>query len=179
MHVRRPTGMTSRNVALVAAFTLLLTACTAGEGHPTSPAQATSSASAVLPTSTASAPSTTPPTTPASTSPAGGGVTSTGAKLEVLSPRPGQTITLPAQIQYRATGVAVPSGAVLRLTVRDLQPIDLPVTASTGTVTLPDDKSSFLPGNRDLTFQLITRGGTPLTLAVTVHNVIIEGRRGA
>jgi hypothetical protein len=35
---------------------------------------------------------------------------------------------------------------VLRLTVRDLQPIDVPVKETAGSVTLPDDKSAFLPG---------------------------------
>jgi hypothetical protein len=67
---------------------------------------------------------------------------------------------------------------VLRLTAPDLQPIDLPVMEPAGSITLPDDKSAFLPGRRDLTFRLVTHDGKALTPAVTIRDVTIEGRRG-
>jgi hypothetical protein len=159
--------MTSRAAVLAAALVLLLSACAEGEGERPSPSAATSAA---IPTPAVSS-------SPASSPEMSGSVTGTAARLTMVAPGPGQRITLPAQIQYRITGVAISSGAVLRLTVRDLKPIDLPLTESAGTVTLPDDKSPFLPGRRDLTFQPFGGDRKALTAAVTVPDVTIEGRR--
>jgi hypothetical protein len=168
MHARRPTHMTRRVVAIVGALALLLTACSEGEGASSSPSATT--------TPTRSTPVGSAPGQAAS--PAASDGVATAGRLEIAAPGPGQTITLPAQIQYRITGVTIPPGSELRLTVRDLQPIDLPVKEPAGSITLPDDKSAFLPGKRDLTFQLVTRDGKALTPAVTVRDVTIEGRRG-
>lgn len=98
--------------------------------------------------------------------------------LEILDPRAGQTIRLPAEIRYRVVGIDLPSGARLRIIVENLPTFDIPVSAESGTVVLADDKAAFLPGFRDVTFELITAEGTRLAPPVTVDDLTIEGRRG-
>jgi hypothetical protein len=165
--------MTSRAAVLVAALTLLLSACTEGEGSSLSPSPATTAA---MPTPSTPAGSSSPVQSSPTVS---GSAAGTPAVLTIVAPGPGQRITLPAQVEYWVTGVAISSGAALRLTARDLKPIDLPLTEPAGGVTVPDDKGAFLPGVRDLTFQVVTRDGKALTTAVTIRHVTIEGRRVA
>ena len=98
--------------------------------------------------------------------------------LEILDPRAGQTIRLPAEIRYRVAGIDLPSGARLRIIVENLPTFDIPVSAESGTLVLADDKAAFLPGFRDVTFELVTAEGTRLAPPVTVEDLTIEGRRG-
>src|SRR5262245_28435510 len=111
MQARRPTRVTSRAVAILGALALLLAACAEREGALSSPS-GPASAQTTTTTPTTATVSAAPASAPAdrTPSPSSGGVTM--ARLEVTTPRQGQTITLPAQIQYRITGVAIPSGAV-------------------------------------------------------------------
>jgi hypothetical protein len=101
-----------------------------------------------------------------------------GPILEILDPQSGETITLPAEIRYQVAGVDLPDGARVRVIVENLPTFDIPITAQTGTFVLPDDKAVFLPGFRDVTFELITADGKRLAPPVTVDDLTIEGRRG-
>jgi hypothetical protein len=102
--------------------------------------------------------------------------------LRVTEPKDGDTITLPAQIAYSISAFAV-GGAPLghiEASASGGKPIEIAVSTRSGTATLPDVKSAFLPGLRDLTFVLATADGVPLPnpeAAVSVHGVAIAGRR--
>lgn len=98
--------------------------------------------------------------------------------LEILDPQAGETIKLPAEIRYQVAGIDLPDGARVRIIVENLPTFDLPITAESGTFLLPDDKAAFLPGFRDITFELISAEGTRLAPPVTVEDLTIEGRRG-
>jgi hypothetical protein len=98
--------------------------------------------------------------------------------LEILDPQAGETIKLPAEIRYQVAGIDLPDGARVRIIVENLPTFDVPITAASGTFVLPDDKAAFLPGFRDITFELISAEGTRLAPPVTVDDLTIEGRRG-
>lgn len=98
--------------------------------------------------------------------------------VEILDPQPGETIKLPAEIRYQVSGIDLPDGARVRIIVENLPTFDLPISAESGTFLLPDDKAAFLPGFRDVTFELISAEGTRLAPPVTVDDLTIEGRRG-
>jgi hypothetical protein len=101
-----------------------------------------------------------------------------GPILEILDPQPGETIKLPAEISYQVAGIELPQGARVRIIVENLPTFDIPILAESGTFVLPDDKAAFLPGFRDITFELISADGTRLAPPVTVEDLTIEGRRG-
>jgi hypothetical protein len=103
--------------------------------------------------------------------------------LEITAPQDGDTITLPAQISYRISNFKIgdaPLGHIEVSAAGIPSSVEIDVSAQSGTATLPDVKSAFLPGRRDLTFVLATADRVPLPNAearVTVHDVTIEGRR--
>jgi hypothetical protein len=104
--------------------------------------------------------------------------------LKIDSPRPGETITLPAQISYRVSGFPVGSeGVHLEVYVadRDGRHVELALPEPSGRVTLPDVKDAYLVGKHDLTFRLVTAKGIPLPnpeATVLVRDLTIFGRRG-
>jgi hypothetical protein len=108
--------------------------------------------------------------------------------LEIASPTPGQTITLPAAISYSISGVVVRLGSRPQLEVFIAGPaggegrhVKLALLSTSGTVTLPDVKEAFLVGHRDLTFRLLNAAGVPFPnpkATVVVRDLLIKGRRG-
>lgn len=98
--------------------------------------------------------------------------------LEIIDPQAGATIKLPAEIRYQIAGADLHEGARVRIIVENLPTFDIPITEANGTFVLPDDKAAFLPGFRDVTFELISADGTRLAPPVTVDDLTIEGRRG-
>ena len=102
--------------------------------------------------------------------------------LRMTSPKDGDTITLPAPITYSVSAFAVgraPLGHI-EASASGGKPIEITVTAPSGTATLPDVKSAFLPGLRDLTFALTTADGVRLPnpqATTTLRGVTIVGRR--
>jgi hypothetical protein len=104
--------------------------------------------------------------------------------LEILSPKPGATISLPAEIGYRVDGFAVTAGVRLAVSAvgTDAPALELLLPDASGTVMLPDVKSAFLAGSRDLTFRLIAPSGLRLPNAeagVVVRDVRVRGARAA
>jgi len=103
--------------------------------------------------------------------------------LEIVSPKAGETLELPAKISYRLSGLAVEQTlAFLAVYVAgfDGRRVEIPISSAEGEVVLPDAKDAFLVGHRDLTFQLATvnRVLVPNPEAiVVVRNLTIEGRR--
>lgn len=185
----RPTAMSMRR-SLLAALTLLLALAGCGESgeenlvssHELAPTQAATASTSPGPTSTPASTSPKPSSSApiaASSAPRGSSTNPAGrARLEILAPKDGQTISLPAAIRYRVTGTVVPRGARLRVLTLDLAPFEIPVSEQSGTVVLPDEKSAYLPGRRDLTFQLVAPNGRLLAGPDTVRDLTIEGRRG-
>jgi hypothetical protein len=102
--------------------------------------------------------------------------------LEILSPKAGATLTLPAQISYRVTGLDLEAReAHLEISAAntDARIVDL-VLDDDGTVTLPDVKDAALTGQRSLVFQLATVDRVPLPnpeAKVVVPRLTIHGRR--
>ena len=102
--------------------------------------------------------------------------------LEILSPKAGATLTLPAQISYRVTGLDLEARqAHLEISAAntDARVVDL-VLDDDGTVTLPDVKDAALTGQRSLVFQLATTDRVPLPnpeAKVVVERLTIHGRR--
>jgi hypothetical protein len=103
--------------------------------------------------------------------------------LEILSPRSGDRVSAPVPISYVVTGftAGLDSGYLI-VYVGDpgssLQ-FDLRLSGATGVVHLDDHP--MLSGKRDLTLQL-AENHQPLTnpeATVTLHDVIIEGKRGS
>lgn len=102
--------------------------------------------------------------------------------LEITSLHDDQTVTLPASVTYRISSFPVGPAPLghLQLTAPGIAPIEIPLTAPAGTFTIPDTKSQFLPGRRDLAFALVTAADVapPNPEAnVTIHDVTIIGRR--
>ena len=111
-------------------------------------------------------------TTPAATVPA----------LQILSPKDGDTITLPGAVRFEVTGFTLArGGAHIAAFIRGVP--DAPVVAldssdETGLAYLPSNK--LLTGKRDLTFALARADGTLLEnpeARVTVSALTIQGGR--
>jgi hypothetical protein len=105
--------------------------------------------------------------------------------LQINSPKPGQTITLPTEISYTISEVVVrqESGEQLEVFVAggDGSHVKLPLSAASGTVTLPDVKDAYMVGHHDLTIRLLNADGIPLPnpeATVVVRDLTIQGRRG-
>jgi hypothetical protein len=108
--------------------------------------------------------------------------------LKIASPKPGQTITLPAAISYSISGVVVRPGSRPQIEVFIAGPaggegrhVKLALLSTSGTVTLPDIKEAFLVGHHDLTFRLLNADSVPFPnpeATVVVRDLTIEGRRG-
>ncbi|HSC50097.1 MAG TPA: hypothetical protein VLD16_07525 [Gaiellaceae bacterium] len=105
--------------------------------------------------------------------------------LVITSPKPGTTIRLPTEVSYSTGSIEVKQASGMRLEVYvaglDGAHVRIPLSESSGTVTLPDIKSAFLVGHRDLTFRLLDGEGVPLpnpSATVVVRDLTIEGTRG-
>jgi hypothetical protein len=105
--------------------------------------------------------------------------------LKIASPKPGQTITLPAKIRYSISGVVVRQEGGPHLEVFDAccdgRHVKLALSSTSGTVTLPDVKQAGLVGHRNLTFRLLNAYGVPFPnpeTTVIVRDLTIQGRRG-
>ena len=102
--------------------------------------------------------------------------------LEIVSPKAGSTVDLPAQVTYRVTGLDLEARqAHMKVWAAntDARVVDLALDQD-GTVTLPDVKDAALTGQRDLVFQLATMDGVPLPnpeAKVVVRRLTIHGRR--
>ena len=104
--------------------------------------------------------------------------------LEILSPKSGATLSLPAEIGYRVDGFAVTAGVRLAVSAlgTDGPPVELVLPDASGTVMLPDVKAAFLAGSRDLVFRLVSPSGLRLPnaeAAVVVRSVRVQGGRAA
>jgi hypothetical protein len=106
--------------------------------------------------------------------------------LEITSPRPGETVTLPAEVGYtvREVGDAL-QGSGLQLEVfvanGDGSHVRIPLAEPSGAVTLPDVKSAYLVGHHDLTFRLLNADGVPFPnpeATDIVRDLTIHGRKG-
>jgi hypothetical protein len=105
--------------------------------------------------------------------------------LRIISPKDGETITLPAEIQYQIMGLE--GGDVPPVHIHafvgdptSTYQIEIPIQTLAGVAILPDEKAAFLPGHRDLTFQLAYSDHTLMSnpeARVTIYNLTIEGRR--
>jgi hypothetical protein len=105
--------------------------------------------------------------------------------LTITSPKEGQTVHLPSQVSYSTGSIEINQDSVMQLEIyvanRDGAHVRLPLSESSGTVTLPDVKNAYLVGHRDLTFRLLDADGVPLPnpeATVVVHNLTIEGTKG-
>jgi hypothetical protein len=102
--------------------------------------------------------------------------------LEIVSPKAGAMVELPAQITYQVSGLNVDAQRPhLKVSAAgtDARAVDLALDTD-GTVTLPDVKDAALVGQRDLVFQLATADGVPLPnteAKVVVRRLTIHGRR--
>lgn len=97
--------------------------------------------------------------------------------LQILSPEPGQTVTLPMTVRYVMTGLdqAGLSRYQIRMEVSPALTRDFAVEGATGTLQVPTDK--FIPGRRDLRFTVV-QNGQPVAgpaATVTVPGVTIIG----
>jgi hypothetical protein len=87
----------------------------------------------------------------------------------------GQSITLPATIGYSINGLTIDASAGYRLRVQASPGgyhTEVPITASTGTVTLPAD--NLLSGVRTLSLTVL-KGGSTVSAVATVPQVTIYG----
>ena len=138
----------------------------------------------------AAASSCTSVTTPAATptavaAPAQGQGPSTPAAvptLHILSPKDGETITLPSAVRFEVTGYTLARGdahiAAFMRGVADGPVVALDSSDEAGLAYLPSNK--FLTGKRDLTFALARADGTLLDnpeARVTVSGLTIQGGR--
>jgi hypothetical protein len=105
--------------------------------------------------------------------------------LVINAPESGSTVTLPTDVSYSISSIEVKQSVGLQLEVfvagSDGRKVDLPLSESSGTVTLPDVKDAFLVGHHDLTFRLLDADGVPLPnpeATVVVPRLTIEGRKG-
>jgi hypothetical protein len=105
--------------------------------------------------------------------------------LAITSPKPGQTITLPAEISYSIHAVVVrqESGPQLEIFVAGGggRHVNLALSQTRGTVTLRDVKEAFLVGHHNLAFRLLSVGGVPFPnpeATAVVRDLTIQGRRG-
>jgi hypothetical protein len=102
--------------------------------------------------------------------------------LEILSPRDGQRIVLPARVRYALSGFRLGPGAGSILAwVQGAQQdtrVELQLDGEQGLATLPDDK--LFAGRRDLTFALARADGWVLRnpeANVTIYGLTVIGRR--
>jgi hypothetical protein len=105
--------------------------------------------------------------------------------LVINSPKAGQTVHLPSEVSYSTGSIEVKQESGMQLEVyvanRDGAHVRIPLTESSGTVTLPDVKNAYLVGHRDLTFRLLNADGVPLPnpeATVVVRDLTIEGTKG-
>jgi hypothetical protein len=105
--------------------------------------------------------------------------------LVITSPKAGQTVHLPSEVSYSTGSIEVKQESGMQLEVyvanRDGAHVRIPLSESSGTVTLPDVKSAYLVGHRDLTFRLLDADGVPLPnpeATVVVRDLTIEGTKG-
>lgn len=102
--------------------------------------------------------------------------------LRISSLKDGDTLTLPAQIDYTVTSFQVgpaPFGHLQAATPSGAGALAIPVSAQSGTAVIPDTKR-WLLGTHDLTFSLVTSAGTRVPnpeASITIRNVTIVGRR--
>jgi hypothetical protein len=125
---------------------------------------------------------------PGSTSPPSLAGTVTVEQVPVLvisSPKPGATVKLPTEISYSIGEIEVKqdSGMQLEVYVANLDGVHvrIPISESSGTVTLPDMKNAYLAGHRNLTFRLLDADGVPLpnpAATVVVRDLTIQGTKG-
>ncbi len=103
--------------------------------------------------------------------------------LEIMSPKDGDTITLPAEIAYKVSSFQVGPAPNGHLQVADAaggSVLALPVPGQAGTATIPDSKRWLLGGPHDLTFSLVTSDGSRVPnpeASVTIRGIRIIGRR--
>jgi hypothetical protein len=102
--------------------------------------------------------------------------------LRILSPTAGQTVVLPAIIQYVIIGIPEPAVRQCKLQVRfrgTATPVaTLALPAAAGRVQVPDTKRE--AGQRDVIFTLVDARGYPLggpTGTVSVTRLKLIGRR--
>jgi hypothetical protein len=102
--------------------------------------------------------------------------------LQILSPKDGETITLPSAVRFEVTGFTLTRGgahiAAFIRGVADGPVVALDSSDETGLAYLPSNK--FLTGKRDLTFALAGADGTLLgnpEARVTVSGLTIQGGR--
>jgi hypothetical protein len=105
--------------------------------------------------------------------------------LTITSPKAGQTVHLPAEVSYSTGSIEVRQESGMQLEVyvadRDGTHVRIPLSESSGTVTLRDVKSAYLVGHRDLTFRLLDADGVPLPnpeATVVVRDLTIQGTKG-
>jgi hypothetical protein len=107
---------------------------------------------------------------------------SAAPSLRIVSPKAGDSVQTPVQIEYIIAGLdpAMVQQYRLRVTIDSppLNTADLPLSDFHGTVLLADDKVT--PGRRDLTFTLVRLDGAALAnpaATVIIRGVTIAGRR--
>lgn len=105
--------------------------------------------------------------------------------LVITSPKPGSTVHLPTEVGYSTGSIEVKqdSGMQLEVYVANLDGahVRIPLSESSGTVTLPDVKNAYLAGHRNLTFRLLDAEGVPLPnpeATVVVRDLTIQGTKG-
>jgi hypothetical protein len=94
-------------------------------------------------------------------------------------------VHLPAEVSYSTGSIEVRQESGMQLEVyiadRDGTHVRIPLSESSGTVTLRDVKSAYLVGHRDLTFRLLDADGVPLPnpeATVVVRDLTIQGTKG-
>jgi hypothetical protein len=131
----------------------------------------------------APAPAATPtPVAPAAAQGQGQSTPAAVPALQILSPKDGETITLPSAVRFEVTGFTLARGgahiAAFMRGVADGPVVALDSSDETGLAYLPSNK--FLTGKRDLTFALARADGTLLEnpeARVTVSGLTIQGGR--
>ena len=105
--------------------------------------------------------------------------------LTISSPKAGQTVHLPTEVSYSTGSIEVRQDSGMQLEVyvanMDGTHVRIPLSDSSGTVTLPDVKSAYLVGHRNLTFRLLDAEGVPLPnpeATVVVRDLTIQGTKG-
>lgn len=105
--------------------------------------------------------------------------------LTISSPKAGQTVHLPTEVSYSTGSIEVRQDSGMQLEVyvanMDGTHVRIPISNSSGTVTLPDVKSAYLVGHRNVTFRLLDAEGVPLPnpeATVIVRDLTIQGTKG-
>jgi hypothetical protein len=102
--------------------------------------------------------------------------------LEILEPRDGEEIVLPARVRYAVTGFSIGPGVGTIVAwvqgTQDPTRVELELNEVEGLADLPNNP--VLAGQRDLTFALVQGDGTVLrsrAASVTLYDLTIIGRR--